>query len=228
MKCLTPRAPWPIIAIIPRLEGSLFMHTHRLPRTLLIAITGCLVVLIFSGCGNTRMKDHWQSEDFSKTQLDKVLVVAVTSNQTNRILFEEGLVQTLKNDGITAYASHNAIPKTNPTKEDVIAYVKGHDIKYVLATKVDTIKTNTDYVPESVTTYYTGPYYGYNYYWDDGVTMVREAYTDTQTIVMLVTTVYDAKTEAPVWTGHSETFEMNAVATVGSEIAKTALRNMSR
>lgn len=180
------------------------------------------------GCGSTKMKDTWQADGFSKAQLDKVLVVAVTSNQPNRMLFEDGLTQTLRKDGITAYTSYSVLEKTNPTKEDVVAYVKAHDIQYVLVTKVDNIKTNTDYVPESVTTYYTGSYYNYNYYWNDNsYTAVREAYTDTQTVVMLVTTVYDANAEAPVWSGHSETFEVNAIASVGQAIAEQALRHMS-
>lgn len=186
-----------------------------------------VLCLGLTSCGNTRMKDTWQAEHFSKKQLEKVLVVAVTSNQSVRELFEEGLAHSLRKDGITAYTSYQVLG-SKATREDVVAYVKSHDLQYVLVTKVDNIKTNTDYVPESVVTYYTGPYYGYNYYWDDGVTMVREEYTETQTIVMLVTTLFDANTEAPVWIGHSETFEMNAVATVGMEVANGALRRMSR
>ena len=186
-----------------------------------------LVCLGLASCGNTRMKDTWQADSFSKRDLDKVLVIAVTSNQSVRELFEEGLALSLRNDGIRTYTS-NQVLGSKATREDVLAYVKSHDINYVLATKVDNIKTNKDYVPESVVTYYTGPYYGYNYYWDDGVTMVREEYTETQTVVMLVTTLFDARTASPVWIGHSETFEMNAVASVGMEVASAALRKMSR
>lgn len=193
-------------------------------KLLTITLTSFLLTACQSG---TRMKDTWQADSFSKKDLDKVLVIAVASNQSVRELFEEGLALSLRNDGITAYTSHQVLGKKS-TREDVVAYVKSHDLQYVLVTKVDNIKTNKDYVPESVVTYYTGPYYSYNYYWDDGVTMVREEYTETQTIVMLVTTLFDAKTESPVWIGHSETFEMNAVATVGMEVANSALSKMSR
>lgn len=187
----------------------------------------CMLVVLLSACGSTRMKDTWQSDGFSKADLDKVLVVAVTSNQSMRMLFEEGLALPLRQDDITVQTSYQVLGST-ATREDVVAYVKSHDIRYVLVTKVDNVKTNKDYVPESVVTYYTGPHYGYNYYWGDSVTMVREEYTDTQTVVMLVTTLFDVQTEAPVWIGHSETFEMNAVATAGSEVARAALRKMSR
>lgn len=190
-------------------------------------IIACTLVVLLSACGSTRMKDTWQSDSFSKSDLDKVLVVAVTTNQSARMLFEEGLALPLKEDGITTQTSYQVLGNT-ATREDVVAYVKSHDIRYVLVTKVDNVKINQDYVPESVVTYHTGSYYGYNYYWGDSVTMVREEYTDTQTIVMLVTTLFDVRTEAPVWVGHSETFEMNAVATAGVEVARAALRKMSR
>lgn len=188
------------------------------------------VVLIMTSCGGTRMTDHWQAEGFSKRDLDKVLVVAVTTNTMNRVLFEDSLAQTLREDGIEAHTSYQVIGKENLTRDAVVAYVKNHDIKFVLATKLDNVKVNTDYVPASSVTYYTGPYYPtYHYYWENNsYTVTNEAYTDVQTIVMLVTTIYDAKTEAPVWMGHSATYEMNAIAGIGNEIARATLRNMSR
>ena len=190
-----------------------------------------LLAALASACtSDTRLKNHWQAESFSKNQLDKVLVVAVTSNISNRMIFEDSFAQRLKKDGITAYASYRALGNENPTRESVVAYVKKYDIKYVLATKVDNIKVNTDYVPESVITYYTGPYYPtyYSNWESDSITMVNEAYTDVQTIVMLVTSIYDAKTEAQVWTGYSETFEINAIGSLGDKLADTTLRHISR
>lgn len=198
----------------------------------IITLIGALLVACNSG---TRIKNHWQADGFSKNQLDKVLVVAVTSNLSNRMIFEDSFAQGLKKDGVVAYASYQALGTGNPTREDVVAYVKKHDVKYVLATKVDNIKVNTDYVPESVNTYVTGSYYPGHYYptygsyWGgDSYTMVNEAYTDVQTVLMLVTSIYDAKTEAQVWTGHSESFEVNAIGSLGDKLAQETLRHISR
>jgi hypothetical protein len=130
--------------------------------------------VILTACGSTKLKSHWQAEGFSKTQLDKVLVIAISPNKTNRILFEDGLMRALQKQGITAESSHKVLPQSNPTKDDVVAYIKSHDIKYVMATKVDSIKTYTDYVPPSAVTYVSGP----SYYWhDNSVTMTREEFT---------------------------------------------------
>lgn len=199
---------------------------------LFVTLISALLVACNTG---TRLKNHWQAEGFSKKQLDKVLVVAVTSNLSNRMIFEDSFAQGLKKDGIIAYASYQALGTDNPTRESVVDYVKKHDIKYVLATKVDNIKVNTDYVPESVTTYVTGGYYPGHYYptygsyWGgDTYTMVNEAYTEVQTILMLVTSIYDAKTEAQVWTGYSESFEVNAIGALGDKLAQETLHHISR
>lgn len=195
-----------------------------------------LITTFLVACNSgTSLKSHWQAEGFSKDQLDKVLVVAVTSNLSNRMIYEDSFAQSLKKDGIIAYAGYQAMGTDNPTRESLVAYVKKHDIKYVLVTKVDNVKVNTDYVPESVNTYVTGGYYPGHYYptygsyWGgDTYTMVNESYTDVQTILMLVTSIYDAKTEAQVWTGHSESFEINAIGSLGQKLAQATMSHISR
>lgn len=195
---------------------------HFYPMTAVVA----LLILALSGCNTSRMRDTWQAEGFSKNQLDKVLVICNITNKTNRILFEDGLVRTLQNDGLTAYSSYDVMPEEKLTKEKVIAYVKNHDINYVIVTKVDNIKIDKDYVPASAVTYVTGSY-GCYYCWNYNThTMVNEEYTDTQTTVMLVTTIHDAKTEKPVWAGVSKTFEIDAVSTAGKDVAVATLRSV--
>jgi hypothetical protein len=200
--------------------------TTRLKLFSFLAVIALLNVLL-TACGSTKMKDTWQAEGFSKKQLDNVLVIAASSNKTNRIMFEDGFARSLQKEGITAYTSYSALGDAVPTRESIVAYIKNNNIHYVLATKVDNVKTNTDYVPESVVSYYTGP--SYSPYWtDNAVTMVHGSYTDVQTVVMLVTTIYDAKTEQAVWSGVSETFEVNSFSLVGKEIAENTLNHISR
>jgi len=47
-----------------------------------------LAVLLSSACSTTKLVDHWQAENFSRNDLNNILIVAVTSNATNRFLFE--------------------------------------------------------------------------------------------------------------------------------------------
>lgn len=187
--------------------------------------------LLLTACSSIKLRDHWQSEDFHKKDLDNVLIVGISSAQHVRILFEDGLASQLKAEGINAVMSHQVMGTSAPTKDKVAEYVKTHNIDYVIGSKVSRLKIQQDHVPESVRTYYTGPYYSsYLHFAGEGntVTMVREPYTDTQTQVVLVTSIYDAKTEEILWTGQSETFEMHAISKVGGDVGKIMLQHIAR
>ena len=188
-------------------------------------------VLVLGACTTTKQMDHWQSEEFSRNDINNVLIVGVTSNSTHRFLFEKELERRMLKSGLQGVTSLAALGDKYPTKEAVEAYVNDHDIDYVLATKLSNVEEEKDYVPESVRNYYTGPYYsGYGSYYGGGntITMVREAYVDTRTTVILVTTIFDAKTEEPVWVGRSSTFEPGSVANLAADIARSTWANVSR
>jgi hypothetical protein len=156
--------------------------------------------------------------------MNDVLVVAVTSNMTNRILFERGFVDALKAKGINATASYDVLSQTAPTREAVTAYVKNNHIKYVLASRFAGAEVVKELVPESVYTYYT--YAGYWSGYGNAVTMTRESYVDTKTTFVLTTSIFDAKTEEVVWVGRSKTFEVSSISYEASELAREVVKSI--
>ena len=210
-----------------------------------------LPVLIFflSACSTTKMTDTWQEPEFHQSDMKKVLVVAVASNTTNRFLFETGFIAALNQKGINATASFTTIGDELPTKEAVEEHLKKSDYDHIIVTALGRIETETDYVPERVRTYYTGAYYphwsGYwgpsygvsvgtggvgvnaGYYGGGSVTtMTREAYTDTQTNVILTTSIYNVATEQLAWVGRSKTFEVGSVSHMADSLAKQMIRRI--
>jgi len=205
-------------------------------KKIVLCIIIAISTFILTACTSTKIRDSWQAENFSRKDLDNALIVAVTTNQTNRFLFENEMVRTMEKSGINAIASHIVLGDKLPEKEEVEAYVKTHDIDYIMATKLETVDVEKDYVPPSVRTYYTGPYYpsyghyygGYGMYgYGSTVTMTREAYTDTRITTILVTTVFDAKSGEPAWIGKSSTFEPGSVSSLAADLAKSTWNNMS-
>lgn len=187
---------------------------------------------LFTGCSTTKMVDHWQSPEFKPDTVENALVVAVTSNTSNRLLFEISFIDALSKKGINATASYTTLGDEMPTKENVQAYLDTHKHDYIIVVAVGSVDIETDYVPESVRSYYTGyagPYYGtWGGYWGGGntVTMTREAYVDTQTNVILTTSIYDVKKEYLAWTGRSKTFEASSVSHIATELANQMMRNV--
>lgn len=195
--------------------------------------TGLLfAVFLLGACTTTKQLDHWQAQDFSRNDLNNILIVAVTSNATNRFIFESEIERRMLSSGLQGTTSQKALGDKFPDKELVEAYIRENDVDYVMATKLANVEVEKEHVPERVRTYYTGPYYpSYRHYYGgygDTITMVREPYVETRTTMILVATIFDAKTEQPVWVGRSSTFEPGSVAYLAGDIARSTWSNISR
>jgi hypothetical protein len=195
----------------------------------------CLQAILLtslSSCSSTSLTDSWQAPTLHRDAMDNVLVVGMTANTTNRILFERGFVQALTDKGIQATASYDVIGDAMPTREKVTAYVSKSNTQFVIATRFGGTEVQKERVPESVRTYYTGPYYSsYAGYWGqygDTVTMTRESYVDTKTTVVLTTSIFDAKSEELVWVGRSKTFEVGSIAFEANELAQQVINNIRK
>jgi hypothetical protein len=196
------------------------------------ALFCALALLALAGCSSTKITDAWQAPTLHRKQMENVLVVGMTSNVTNRILFERGFVQALKDNGIRATASYDAIGDATPTRDAVTAYVQKSDVRYVIVTRYGGAEVVKERVPESVRTYYTGPYYPtYAGYWNaygSTVTMTRDSYVDTKTTVVLTTSIYEVKSQELVWVGRSKTFEVGTIAREAGELAHQVVAGIAK
>ncbi len=182
-----------------------------------LACATCLFVV--ANCSSTKITESWQSNALHRSDMKNVLVVAVSGNPTNRVLFERGFVDALAGRGIRATASFQAIGDAFPTRDAVTAYVRKADVDYVIASRFGGAEVTKERVPEQVRTYYTGPWYPtYADYWNT-VTFTRDSYVDTKTSVVLTTSIYDVKTQDLVWVGRSKTFEVGTVVREATDLA---------
>ncbi len=187
--------------------------------------------VVLSACSSTKLTDSWQAPTLHRNDMGNVLVVAVTPNMTNRILFERGFVEALKGRGVNATASVDVIGTSAPSRDSVTAYLKKSDMRHVVITRYAGAEVQKYVVPEQVRTYYTGPYFGtYGAYWDsyNTVTLTRDAYVDTRSTVMLNTSIFDVKTEELVWVGRSKTFEVGSIAYEANDLANAMIDRIAR
>jgi hypothetical protein len=193
------------------------------PKTSLLNWLPALLLVALSGCSTTKLTDSWQAPGFQRKSMDKVLVVAMTANPTNRILFEEGFRKALQDKGIQATASHTAIGDAMPNRETVTAYVQKHGIDFVVVSDYAGTTVTKWVVPESVRTYYTGPYYPtYSGYWSgygNTITMTRQSYVDEKKTTMLSTSIFEVKSEDLVWVGRSKSFNVDSIASDANDLA---------
>ena len=206
------------------------------PIRLLLVV---LATLMISACGSTKMRDVWQAEEFKRDDLKNVLVVGMTANTTNRMVFEREFVYSLLKSGVKATPSFEVMGRDTPTEESLKAYIKKHPTDYVLITYVSNQEVDKTYIKPTVSTVATGygyPYgsYGGYYYPTMGSfwgasnvsTITTPGYFDEITKTILVTSIYNAKSGAIEWTGRSSTFEANSISRVTEDVAKVVLKNI--
>ena len=182
-----------------------------------------LFLLTVSGCGVTSLTSTWQEPSFHRGQMNDVLVVAMTEDVTNRILFERGFVGELSAKGIRATASFDVIGSDMPTKESVKAYLAKSNIQYAIMTRYDGTETTESYVPGSVIFYYSG-------FWGGDVSgdvVSRSAFVDSTGDAVLTTEIYAVPSGKPLWVGRSKSFDLDSVSSDASDLAKSIIGNIS-
>jgi hypothetical protein len=188
---------------------------------------------VLAGClSNISLTDSWQAPTLERKDLTNVLVVAMAPNITNRTLFERGFQKALQDKGIRATVSYEVLGDELPTRESVAAYVKANGMSHVILTQYGGETVAREVVPESVRTYYTGPYYPtYGSYWDhygSTITFTRESYVEENRTVMLTTSIFDVKTEALVWAGRSKAFDVDSSAYGANDLARLVIAGVKR
>ena len=189
-----------------------------------------VLLTALAACTATKLTDYWQAPTLKRQSMDNVLVVAMAANTTNRILFEEGFVQALRDKGIEATASFKVIGGDLPTRETVTAYLDNNDIHYVVATSYGGAEVTKWVVPEQVRTYYTGPYIPtFGGYWDhygSTITMTRASYVDERTTFVLTTNIFDISSGDLVWAGRSKTYEVDSLSYEAGDLAQQVVSSI--
>lgn len=187
-----------------------------------------VLIALLSSCSTTSLTDSWQSPALQRKELDHVLVVGMLPSSGNRVLFERGFIEALQSKRIQATASYDVIGDTRPTRESVMKYLSTSDTRYVVVAQFGGMQITKERVPESVSTYYSGPYYPtFGGYWDQNtVTMTRESYVDQTTKVLMTTSIYDVKTQDLVWVGRSKTFEVSSIVYEANDLARQVVNSI--
>lgn len=172
------------------------------------------IATMMASCSpSTKIIGSWSSPDKPAGGYDKLLITGLTSNLVNRQAFEEELTGTLNDDGFDAASSLTLIPLGSAKDEAGMAKAletvreNGFDGILTVALLDQTSETryvqgSTSYAPVVYGGYY-GRYSGYYGYYAPITT--SPGYYATDKNYYIEVNLYDAKTEALVWSSQSET-----------------------
>jgi hypothetical protein len=134
--------------------------TLKLMASVLIA---SLFALALSACNNSQITESYVDPGLRELDLDGVLVVAVTQEQSARANFEDAFVKALSRHNVRAQASHELVPLVQPSADDIIAAAQQARLETILVTRYVGEKSEDVYHP-GIVYYDVAPAYGAGYY----------------------------------------------------------------
>ena len=183
----------------------------RYLQKLSIFTAAAIVLLLASACSKTEVTGLWKKSDYTGGSLDSFMVVALTGEMSDKLLWENIMADRLRQEGLKAVTSVGAFPNARDIDEQqIMNYVDRNEIDGVLVTRlVDTRKEKVYHPPRGA---YYGGAYGYyrrfNFYYPHAYEQVYSpGYTSTLTIVLLETNLYRVDTKELIWSMSTDTFE---------------------
>lgn len=165
--------------------------------------------LALTACASTSIRDSWVDPEHRGPAYRKVLVLGVSSELTDRRVFEDVMVERIAATGATAAQSYRYLPggeKVPEAELDRAVQASGADA--LLMSRIISVDHRASV---STTMMPVGPAYGRMgwYGWYSGwypVTQVQQ-----YDVAVVETTLFDATTKRVVWTGVTETFSPRSV-----------------
>jgi hypothetical protein len=193
-------------------------------KTILIRF-GLAIFLIFNlfiviSCSSaiTEIVGEWQSENYQKGNVDKVLILGIFNKDRTllRRNFENGMTNAFISMGIAA------IPSTDFMPYDVVIdsttfekYFEDLDVDAVVVSRLVGIDQSRNY---EAGYQYTIPFDNYNdfygYYYSGIEYANSSGYLTDNVVVVLETNIYETKDKKLIWSGISETIDPDNVSDV--------------
>jgi hypothetical protein len=197
-----------------------------------IAVLNTLFALLLSlaTCGGTKLTSVWKDNAYEGT-IDKIMVVAVTENSRNRLIFEREFVEEFKKIGIEAVASVDVTSSEEKSNEAVIlAEARKRGISMILVTHLIGVENKEVYhLPTTHAVPSRGYYNRFNSYYPRVYEYVHEpGYYTKHKSVNLETNLYETQTEKLIWSVTSETLDPESVNTVIESLSKVIIKSLQK
>ena len=195
-------------------------------------ISNVLLVMLLSlaSCSGTKLTSVWKDTNYEGT-IDKIMVVAVTENTRNRLIFEREFVEEFKKTGVEAVASVDATTQEEESSNNVILNkAREQGIAMILVTHLIGVEDKEVYHPPKTRTVSHGGYHNrFNSYYPRVYEYVHEpGYYTKHKSVNLETNLYETRAEKLVWSVTSETLDPESVNTIIDSLSKEVIKNLRK
>jgi hypothetical protein len=179
-----------------------------------------LIVLLINSCSSTQIISSWRdpNKQINAGDWNKVLVVALLRNETNRRRAEDEMVKYLDGKGITSYSYLGE--NFNPKNEEALRNKINNDgFDAAITMRLIDVDKEKIYTPEQ---HYMYPIYyqdfGRYYYRSWGYYITPDYYMLTKKFI-IETVIYSIPDDKIIWLGITETYDPGGVEKLTDEIA---------
>ena len=199
-------------------------------RKILIFSILFLLPISLASCSSTKLTSTWKDNTYDG-YIETLMVVAVTENTRNRLIFEREFVEEFTKGGIEAIASIDVIPLEETSSEDaILAEAKKRGISMIMVTHLIGVDEKSVYHPPKTRTVSRVGYYGrFHSYYPRVYEYVHEpGYYTKHKSVNLETNLYETKTQKLIWSVTSETLDPESVNTIIESLSKVVIKDLRK
>jgi hypothetical protein len=192
-----------------------------------IFYSSLLLIMLLVSCTSTEIVSSWREPDkhIHMNELNKVLVIALIENETNRYKAEHQIVKYLDGKG---FVSHEYLDDNFNRKNEteIMNKIREDGFDGIVLMRLIDVDKESVYVP-SETIYYPDNYQNFGGFYQTQYYRYRTSgyYMTTKTYI-LETIVFSLKENKIIWTGVTETFEPEGIKKMTNEISKVIYKQM--
>lgn len=196
---------------------------RTIPWMFRAATMSCNVMILMSltGCGpRTKISSEWKAPDVQPTPFNKVVAIAMSSDNIVRRVAEREFVSQLpkQTEGVAGYT---LIPETDRGDVDKVRAILA-DAQVDGATVFRLVGADTALQYNRGTVYYN--FYGY-YGWAWPM-VIDPGYMMTEQVIRVESLLYSVESGELLWSGMSETTNPDSAKTVVDDVVRAVARRM--
>ncbi|QJR11635.1 hypothetical protein DSM104443_02714 [Usitatibacter rugosus] len=182
-----------------------------------------LAGLALAGCSSTRLVDTWKDPAFTAGPPKQLLVLGISRSDANRRIFEDGFVGALKAAGTPGAPSYPVLTVGDKlSTKDLADAMDKTNSDAVLVTRVLRVKRDVNVSPGFAHTGFYGRGFGGWY----GGAYAAAPDVNVYDVLTLESTLWNIRTDKPVWSATSEVTDPGSVGKATEELAKVLVTKM--
>jgi len=115
-------------------------------NTWLFPTLSIIVLCLLISCASTKVTGEWKDPNFEAKKFNKIMIIGIAKQPTQRIAYEDEFVRQLKAAGVMAISSHSIIPFDKMLdKATIVQNIAGMGIDGVIITRVRDVEDKVEY-----------------------------------------------------------------------------------